>query len=123
MLNYKDKNNEIYAFDENGNEEFRNKKIAELGLISVTDEEITAIREQKDIDNQVAEKKELASLESFLNQSNYIAINYGALRSEDKKTLFLAESSDTFRITNEEIFDKREEAIARINELKEIITT
>jgi len=60
-------------------------------------------------------------LEAFLDKSNYIAINYGALRSEDKKTLFLAETSDTFGMTNEEIFDKRVEAIARINELKEII--
>jgi len=64
---------------------------------------------------------ELTKLEAFLNKSNYIAINYGALRSEDKKTLFLAETSDTFGMTNEEIFDKRDEAIARINELKEII--
>ena len=64
---------------------------------------------------------ELTKLEAFLNKSNYIAINYGALRSEDKKTLFLAETSDTFGMTNEEIFDKRVEAIARINELKEII--
>jgi len=121
MLNYKDTENNIHAFDENGNEEFRNKKIAELGLIAITDEEETAIREQKDIDNQVVEKRELAKLETFLNQSNYIAINYGALRSEEKKLLFLADVSDTFEMTNEEIFDKRDEAIDRINELKEII--
>ena len=64
---------------------------------------------------------ELTKLEAFLNKSNYIAINYGALRNEDKKTLFLADVSDTFEMTNEEIFDKRDESIARINELKEII--
>ena len=74
MLNYKDKNNEIYTFDENGNEEFRNKKIEELGLISVTDEEIAEIREQKDIDNQVAEKKELNTLLSYLSETDWVVV-------------------------------------------------
>lgn len=76
-------------------------------------------------DIEVDPKEELflekRRLHSFLNKSNYIAINYGALRSEEKKLLFLADVSDTFEMTNEEIFDKRDEAIARINELKEII--
>ena len=121
MKKYKDLENNIHAFEEEINEDFLNAKIEELGLIAITDEEETAIREQKDIEDQVAEKKELSKLETFLNQSNYIAINYGSLRSEEKKLLFLADVSDTFGMTNEEIFDKRDESIARINELKEII--
>lgn len=123
MLKYKTKNNEIYAFEDDVNEEFLNKKIEELGLIAITDEEETAIREQKDIDNQVAEKKELAKLETFLNQSNYIVINLGKKFTMEARNLYFKEVSSRFNITNLEVMEKQEEAIARINELKEIIAT
>ena len=79
--------------------------------------------QDREISEEDAYQSELTNLKSFLNKSNYIAINYGALRNEDKKTLFLAETSDTFGMTNEEIFDKRDEAIDRINELRSKLST
>jgi len=118
MLNYKDLENNIHAFEDDVNEDFLNKKIEELGLIAITDEEENAIREQKDIDDQVVEKRELAKLEAFLNNTNYIAINYGAKISAEKRANYLAEMSDTYGITNEEVLNNREQAINKINELQ-----
>jgi len=74
MLKYKDTNNEFYAFEDDVKEDFLNKKIEELGLIAITDEEENAIREQKDIDNQVAEKKELNTLLSYLSQTDWVVV-------------------------------------------------
>ena len=108
MLNYKDTENNIHAFDENGNEEFRNKKIAELGLIAITDEEETAIREQKDIDNQVAEKSEYSSLKYYLSSTDWVVAKCYELE------LTVSEQYP-------EIYKKRVEARARINELEKII--
>ena len=63
-------------------------------------------------------KNQISSLKQFLSNSNYIAINFGALRTDEKKELFLATTSDTYGKTNEEILDEREDAVERINELK-----
>ena len=118
MKKYKDLENNIHAFEDDVNEDFLNKKIEELGLIAITDEEENAIREQKDIDDQVVEKRELAKLEAFLNNTNYIAINHGAKISAEKRANYLAEMSDTYGITNEEVLNNREQAINKINELQ-----
>ena len=121
MRKYKDKNNEFHAFEEDAPEEFVDKKIKELGLIPVTEDEFAEIRKQQDLDNQVAEKKELATLESFLDQSNYIVINLGKKFTVEARNLYFKEVSSRFNMTNLEVMEKQEEAIARINELKEII--
>jgi len=118
---YKSSDNEIYSFIGNNESETMDNKIKELGLVSITEEEFNEIQNKKDIDNQVAEKKELSTLEAFLDQSNYIVINLGKKFTEEARNLYFKEVSSRFNMTNLEVMEKQEEAIARINELKEII--
>ena len=108
MLKYKDLENNIHAFEDDVNEDFLNKKIEELGLIAITNEEETAIREQKDIDNQVTEKKELNTLLRYLSNTDYMAT-----KCSERKLDMETEYPDDYI--------KRENARIRINELKAIL--
>ena len=64
---------------------------------------------------------EKMNLQSFLNKSDYVEIKYGSLGAITPKRSFLQTYSDTFEMTNAEIFAKRIEARKRIKELREII--
>ena len=108
MLNYKELENNIHAFEDDVKEDFLNKKIEKLGLISITDEEENAIRKQKDIDNQVVEKSEYSSLKYYLSSTDWVVAKCYELE------LTVSEQYP-------EIYKKRVEARARINELEKII--
>lgn len=64
MKYYKDKNNEIYAYEENVSKEFLEQKIKELGLTPISDEEAKKLLEPK-IDEKA---RELAEVENEINE-------------------------------------------------------
>ena len=121
MKNYKTENNEMFAFEDTVPQEFLNNKIKELGLIEITEIDRQDISNQKDYYNQYSEKEELATLQSYLNSSDYVSIHYGELLTQESKTIFLDNISTTFNMSNMNILIKREEARDRIDELRILI--
>jgi ADP-heptose:LPS heptosyltransferase len=121
MKYYKTLNNEIYAYEDNVNQEIINERSERLELIQITEEEVESIQKQKDLDNKVAEKQEKFKLKLFLNESNYIVINLGKKFTIEERTKYFNKISKKFNMTNLEVMNKQEEAIKRINELELII--
>jgi hypothetical protein len=69
MKRYKNKNNEIYAYEDDVSEELLNQRIKELELTSISDEEANKLLEPK-IDEQ---DKQLAGIEAEIAEcENYI---------------------------------------------------
>lgn len=69
MKYYKNKNSEIYAYENNVSKELLNQRIKELGLTSISDEEANKLLEPK-IDEQ---EQELAQIEAEIAEcENYI---------------------------------------------------
>lgn len=58
MKRYKNKNNEIYAYEDDISEELLNQRIKELGLIPISDEEASKLLEPK-IDERAEQLAEL----------------------------------------------------------------
>ena len=65
MKYYKDKNNEIYAYEENVSKEFLEQKIKELGLTPISDDEAKKLLEPK-VDEKA---RELAELEAQIKEA------------------------------------------------------
>nr|DAR91255.1 MAG TPA: hypothetical protein [Caudoviricetes sp.] len=64
MKRYKNKNNEIYAYEDDISEELLNQRIKELGLTSISDEEANKLLEPK-VDEKA---RALAQLEADINE-------------------------------------------------------
>ena len=64
MKYYKNKNNEIYAYEDNVSEELLNQRIKELGLTPISDDEVKKLLEPK-IDEKA---KALAQLEADIKE-------------------------------------------------------
>ena len=64
MKYYKNKNNEIYAYEDDVSEEFLNQKIKELGLTPISDDEAKKLLEPK-VDEKT---KQLAQLEADITE-------------------------------------------------------
>ena len=60
MKRYKNKNNEIFAYEDDVSEELLNQRIKELGLIPISDDEAKKLLEPK-VDEQ---DKQLAEIEA-----------------------------------------------------------
>ena len=121
MQYYKSAEGEILVYGDNFDNELLTNDINTLGLTKMSDTDVKEMKENQDKINLVNEKKEIETLKLYLNETNYVAINYGAMRTDSQKTTFLETVSDTYNITNEKICDKRDAAIARINELELLI--
>lgn len=65
MKYYKDKNNEIYAYEEDISKEFLKQKIKELGLTPISDDEAKKLLEPK-IDEKT---RELAEFEAQIKEA------------------------------------------------------
>lgn len=69
MKRYKNKNNEIYAYEDDVSEELLNQRIKELGLTPISDEEASKLLNPK-IDEKI---KQLAEIEAEIAEcENYI---------------------------------------------------
>lgn len=121
MKKFKTKDNEIYAYEDNVDKIKLSERIIKLDLIPITEEEAIEIYNLQNQDNQIAQKQELAELQSFLSKSDYIAIHYGILFNIEERKQFLKKESKTFKISNYELLEKRIKCVDRINELKEIL--
>jgi hypothetical protein len=64
MKRYKNKNNEIYAYEDDISEELLNQRIKELGLITISDDEANKLLEPK-VDEKA---KALAQLEADIKE-------------------------------------------------------
>lgn len=64
MKQYKNKNNEIFAYEDDISKELLNQRVKELGLIPISDEEASRLLEPK-IDEQ---DKQLAQLEADITE-------------------------------------------------------
>ncbi|OJJ27672.1 hypothetical protein [Campylobacter concisus] len=64
MKRYKNKNNEIYAYEDDIREELLNQRIKELGLIPISDDEANKLLEPK-VDEKA---RALAQLEADINE-------------------------------------------------------
>ena len=64
MKQYKNKNNEIFAYEDDVSKELLNQRIKELGLIPISDEEASKLLEPK-IDEKA---KQLAQLEADITE-------------------------------------------------------
>ena len=92
MKRYKNKNNEIYAYEDDVSEELLNQKIKELGLTPISDEEANKLLEPK-IDEhaeQLAEiEAEIAECENYIRHALIIGNNavLESLRAEYKELI------------------------------------
>jgi hypothetical protein len=69
MKYYKNKNNEIFAYEDDISEEFLNQRIKELGLTPISDDEANKLLEPK-VDEKA---KQLAEIEAEITEcENYI---------------------------------------------------
>lgn len=69
MKRYKNKNNEIYAYEDDISEELLNQRIKELGLIPISDEEASKLL-VPNVDEKI---KQLAEIEAEIAEcENYI---------------------------------------------------
>lgn len=108
MFYYKTKDNEFYAFRDDTAQEFIDNKINELELEETTKDYIDEYNAQQAILNKEPEKAELANLEQYLDDTDYISTKCYELKLSVQETYPIE-------------FEKREQARARINELREII--
>ena len=65
MKYYKDKNSEIYAYEENVSKEFLTQKIKELGLTPLTKKELEELNKPKEITLEELRLNKLASLNEW----------------------------------------------------------
>ena len=78
MKRYKNKNNEIYAYEDDVSEELLNQRIKELELTSISDEEANKLLEPKidEQDKQLAEiEAEIAECENYIRHALIIGNN------------------------------------------------
>lgn len=69
MKRYKNKNNEIYAYEDDASEELLNQRIKELGLIPISDEEASKLL-APNVDEKI---KQLSEIEAEITEcENYI---------------------------------------------------
>lgn len=92
MKRYKNKNNEIYAYDDDISEELLNQRIKELGLITISDDEANKLLEPKidEQDKQLAEiEAEIAECENYIRHALIIGNNavLENLRAEYKELI------------------------------------
>ena len=64
MKRYKNKNNELFAYEDDGSEELLNQRIKELGLIPISDDEANKLLEPK-VDEKA---KQLAEIEADISE-------------------------------------------------------
>lgn len=105
MKRYKNKNNEIYAYEDDISEELLNQRIKELGLIPISDEEASKLLEPK-IDEraeQLAELEvEITECENYIRHALIIGNNavLESLRAEYKE---LIAEREKLNVTSEPI--------------------
>lgn len=111
-----------------------------LGFISIPDEEYYQLLEQSNAENKefalqgdvvTLKERELtqtqrlenekSSLKSFVSSADYITLKL--YRASLQGQNLLDEYSDTFQMTNREVLQKVDEAIARINEINSLLLT
>ncbi|MBE2986658.1 hypothetical protein CCAL12920_08280 [Campylobacter sp. RM12920] len=68
MKYYKNKNNEIYAYDDDVSDEFLNVKIAELGLKKLSKKEEQELNKPKEPTLEEIKAKFLSDIDTILNQ-------------------------------------------------------
>ncbi|MBE2985488.1 hypothetical protein CCAL6883_09115 [Campylobacter sp. RM6883] len=68
MKHYKNKNNEIYAYDDDVSSEFLNSKIKELGLKKLTQKELEELNKPKEPTLEEVKAKFLSDVDALLNQ-------------------------------------------------------
>lgn len=100
MKRYKNKNNEIYAYEDDVSEELLNQRIKELELTSISDEEANKLLEPKidEQDKQLAEiEAEIAECENYIRHALIIGNNavLENLRAEYKELIAERERLNT----------------------------
>ena len=96
MKRYKNKNNEIYAYEDDISEELLNQRIKELGLIPISDEEASKLLEPK-IDERAEQlaqiEAEIAECENYIRHALIIGNNavLENLRAEYKELIIQRE--------------------------------
>ncbi|WP_460178842.1 hypothetical protein [Campylobacter concisus] len=96
MKRYKNKNNEVFAYDDDVSEELLNQRIKELGLIPISDDEANKLLEPKidEQDKQLAEiEAEIAECENHIKHALIIGNNnvLENLRAEYKELIIQRE--------------------------------
>nr|DAK12782.1 MAG TPA: hypothetical protein [Caudoviricetes sp.] len=100
MKRYKNVSGEIYAYEDDVSQELLNKRIKELGLTSISDEEANKLLEPK-IDEQVQElaqiEAEIAECENYIRHALIIGNNavLENLRAEYKELIAERERLNT----------------------------
>nr|DAR26822.1 MAG TPA: hypothetical protein [Caudoviricetes sp.] len=97
MKRYKNKNNEIYAYEDDVSEELLNQRVKELGLTPISDEEASKLLDPKidKKDEQLAEiEAEIAECENYIRHALIIGNNavLENLRAEYKELIAERES-------------------------------
>ena len=92
MKRYKNKNNEIFAYEDDVSEELLNQRIKELGLIPISDDEAKKLLEPKvdEKTKQLAEiQAEIAECENYIRHALIIGNNavLENLRAEYKELI------------------------------------
>lgn len=105
MKRYKNKNNELFAYEDDVSEELLNQRIKELGLIPISDDEANKLLEPK-IDEQGQElaqiEAEIAECENYIRHALIIGNNavLENLRAEYKE---LIAEREKLNVTSEPI--------------------
>lgn len=100
MKRYKNKNNEIYAYEDDVSEELLNQRVKELELTSISDEEASKLLKSKTDEHakQLAElEAEITECENYIRHALIIGNNavLENLRSEYKELIAEREKLNT----------------------------
>nr|DAY00981.1 MAG TPA: hypothetical protein [Caudoviricetes sp.] len=96
MKRYKNKNNEIFAYEDNVSEELLNQRIKELGLIPISDEEASKLL-APNVDEKIKQlseiEAEIAECENYIRHALIIGNNavLENLRAEYKELIIQRE--------------------------------
>lgn len=102
------------------NEEYRQLfKQSNIEKKDFTLDGTTVVLKEREVSDTQLLKNERNSLQSFVNSADYVTIKLyrASLQGQD----LLDEYSDTFQMTNREVLQKVDEAIARINEINTLL--
>lgn len=108
MKYYKDKQNQIYAYDDNVSDEFINAKIKELGLIKLSEQEIEELNRPKEPSLEELKLNKLASLNEWATKmTDKSAINlkgFGVIDGGYKYLLNVRAMKNNFEALPQKVF-------------------
>lgn len=119
MKRYKNKNNEIYAYEDDVSEELLNQRIKELGLTPLTQKELEELNKPKEISLEELKLNKLASLNEWaIKMTDKSAINlkgFGVIDGGYKYLLNVIAMKNNYEALPQKVFRMYDNSFKEVN--------